>query len=61
VSTEYSSLQSDIANFQTNVIEPLQTQLQAEYSQAEVALQQLPIEMKNVDAELGINSGTSNG
>jgi flagellar hook-associated protein 2 len=60
VSSEYSSLQSDITNFQTNVIEPLQAQLQAQYSQAEIALQQLPIEMKNVDAELGINSG-SNG
>jgi len=59
--SEFASLQSDIANFQTNVIEPLQAQLQAQYSQAEVALQQLPIEMKNVDAELGINSGASNG
>ncbi|HEX4155116.1 MAG TPA: flagellar filament capping protein FliD [Acidobacteriaceae bacterium] len=61
MSSEYTSLQSDIANFQTNVIEPLQTRLQAQYSQAEVALQQLPIEMRNVDAELGINSGASNG
>jgi flagellar hook-associated protein 2 len=60
MSSEFASLQSDIANFQTNVIEPLQAQLQAQYSQAEIALQQLPIEMKNVDAELGLNSG-SNG
>jgi flagellar hook-associated protein 2 len=60
MSTEYSSLQSDITNFQTNVIDPLQTQLQAEYSKAEVALQQLPVELKNVDEELGI-SPTSNG
>lgn len=59
--TEYSSLQSDITNFQTNVIDPLQTQLQAEYSKAEVALQQLPVELKNVDEELGISPGTSNG
>lgn len=59
--TEYSSLQSDITNFQTNVIDPLQTQLQAEYSKAEVALQQLPVELKNVDEELGISPSSSNG
>jgi len=61
MSTEYSGLQSDITNFQTNVIDPLQTQLQAEYSNAETALQQLPMELKNVDEELGINSSSSNG
>lgn len=60
MSSEYSSLQTDITNFQTNVIDPLQTQLQAQYSQAEIALQQLPVEMKNVDEELGINSSTGN-
>jgi len=41
-------LQDDINNFQTNTIDPLQKQLQSEYSQAEIALQQLPGELKDV-------------
>jgi flagellar hook-associated protein 2 len=61
MSTENTSLQTDIANFQTNVIAPLKTQLQAEYSSAEIALQQLPAEIKNVDAELGENNSSSGG
>ena len=60
MNTEYSGLQSDITNFQTNVIDPLQIQLQSEYSSAEIALQQLPAEIRNIDAELGMNNG-SNG
>jgi flagellar hook-associated protein 2 len=61
MSTEYTTLQNDIDNFQNNVIAPLKTQLQTEYSNAEIALQQLPAEIKNVDAELGQNSSSSNG
>jgi flagellar hook-associated protein 2 len=61
MNTEYTSLQTDISNFQTNIIDPLQTQLQAEFSKAEIALQQLPNELKNVDAELGMNNNNSNG
>jgi flagellar hook-associated protein 2 len=60
LSTQYSSLQDDINNFETNTITPLRAQLQASFSQAEIALQQLPNEIKDVDAELGINS-SSNG
>ena len=56
IGTENTALQDDINNFQSNVIAPLKTQLQAEYSQAEIALQQLPDELKNIDAELGLNS-----
>jgi flagellar hook-associated protein 2 len=59
MSTEYTSLQDEIDNFQTNTIDPLQTQLQSEYSQAEIALQQLPGELKDVDAELGMNNSSS--
>ena len=59
ISSEYSTLQDDINNFETNIITPLRTQLQSEFSQAEIALQQLPNEIKNVDAELGQNN--SNG
>ena len=45
-----------INNFETNIITPLRTRLQASFSQAEIALQQLPNEIKNVDAELGDNN-----
>lgn len=58
-STEQSSLQTEISDFETNIITPLQTQLQAEFSDAEIALQQLPNELKDVDAELGINQSTT--
>ena len=60
LNTQYTDLQTDISNFQTNVIAPLKTQLQSEFSQAEIALQQLPEEIKNVDAELGMNNNNSN-
>ena len=60
ISSEDSTLQTDVTNFQTNVIAPLQTQLQSEYSQAEILLQQLPAEMKQIDEELGLNN-SSNG
>lgn len=58
IGTETSGLQTDITNFQTNVIDPLQTQLQSEYSQAETLLQELPTEMKQIDEELGMNSSS---
>jgi flagellar hook-associated protein 2 len=61
ISTETTGLQTDITNFQQNVIAPLKIQLQSEYSSAEIALQQLPAEIKNVDAELGNNNNSSNG
>src|SRR5580704_6609167 len=48
LTSQYSSLQDDINNFETNIITPLRTQLQASFSQAEVALQQLPNEIKDV-------------
>jgi flagellar hook-associated protein 2 len=58
IGTQTSGLQTDISNFQTNVITPLQTQLQSEFSQAEILLQQLPNEMKQIDEELGQNSSS---
>jgi flagellar hook-associated protein 2 len=59
ISSENTALQDDINNFQTNIITPLKAQLQTEYSDAEIALQQLPAELKNIDAELGINNSSS--
>jgi flagellar hook-associated protein 2 len=60
ISTENTGLETDITNFQANVIAPLKIQLTTEYSNAEIALQQLPAEIKDVDAELGQNN-SSNG
>jgi flagellar hook-associated protein 2 len=59
LSTEYSGLQTDISNFQTNYITPLKTQLNAEYSQAEIELQQLPQQMQQINTELGLNNKSS--
>ncbi len=56
MNTQVSDLQTDINNFETNYITPLQAQLQSEYSQAEILLQQLPNEIKQINAELGTNS-----
>jgi flagellar hook-associated protein 2 len=60
MSRQYSDLQTDISDFETNYITPLKTQLQSEYSQAEILLQQLPIEMKQISTELGQNSSSGN-
>jgi flagellar hook-associated protein 2 len=59
ISEQNTDLQNDISNFQTNYIAPLQTQLQASYSNAEILLQQLPTEMKQIDEELGLNNSSS--
>jgi flagellar hook-associated protein 2 len=59
MNSEISDLQTDITNFQTNYIAPLQTQLQNDYSQAEIALQELPNEMKQISEELGENNSSN--
>jgi flagellar hook-associated protein 2 len=59
ISSQESTLQTDITNFQANVIAPLQTQLKSQYSQAEILLQQLPTEMKQIDEELGMNNSSN--
>ncbi|MGD0481748.1 MAG: flagellar filament capping protein FliD [Terracidiphilus sp.] len=59
MNSQITDLQDDINDFQTNFITPLQTQLQADYSQAEIALQELPNQMKEIDQELGMNSSSS--
>jgi flagellar hook-associated protein 2 len=59
LTSQYSTLQTDITNFQTNVIAPLQTQLQSEYSSAEEELQELPNEEKQINQELGYNNSGS--
>ncbi len=59
MNSEISDLQNSISNFETNYITPLQAQLQSDYSQAEIALQELPNEMKQIDEELGLNNSKS--
>jgi flagellar hook-associated protein 2 len=59
MNSQITDLQNDISDFQTNFIAPLQTQLQSEYSQAEIALQELPNQMKEIDQELGQNNSSS--
>lgn len=60
MNSQISTLQENINDFETNYITPLKAQLQSEYSQAEILLQQLPMMMKQIQTELGQNSG-SNG
>jgi flagellar hook-associated protein 2 len=60
ISTEYSGLQTDVTNFETNYITPLKTQLTSDYSEAEIALQDLPQEMQQINTELGNNNNSSN-
>jgi flagellar capping protein FliD len=58
MNSQITDLQNDISEFETNYIAPLRTELQADYSQAEVALQELPNEMKEIDQELGQNNSS---
>ena len=58
ISSQQSQLQTDITNFQQNVITPLQKQLKSEYSQAEILLQQLPTQMAQINQELGFNNSS---
>jgi len=57
--SNYTNLQDDVTNFQTNTIAPLQTHLTAEYDAAEIALQELNTTTQEVNAELGNNTSSS--
>jgi len=59
MNSQISDLQDNVNNFEANYITPLKAQLQSSYSQAEIALQQLPVLMKQIQQELGYNN--SNG
>lgn len=60
IGSQYSEMQANVSNFETNYITPLRTQLQSEYSKAEILLQQLPTEMKQINEELGMNQSSGN-
>jgi flagellar hook-associated protein 2 len=59
ISATNADLTTQISNFETNYIANQQTVLTAMYSAAEVALQQLPAEMAQIQAELGVTSSKS--
>jgi flagellar hook-associated protein 2 len=61
ISSSSADITSEINSFETNYIANQQTVLTAEYSSAEVALQQLPAEMANIQAELGNNNNNNSG
>ena len=61
ISTQSRGLQTDIINFEANVITPLRKQLQSEFSKAEILLQQLPTEMRQISTELGQNTSSTGG
>jgi flagellar hook-associated protein 2 len=54
ISATNTDLTQQISDFETNFIANQQTILTATYSSAEIALQQLPTEMAQIQAELGI-------
>ena len=52
-------LQSQVNDFESGYIASQQTVLTAMYSKAEIALQQLPEEMQQIQGELGNNSNSN--
>ncbi len=56
LSATNTNLTSQISDYETNYIANQQTVLTAEFSKAEIALQQLPQEMQQIQAELGNNN-----
>jgi flagellar hook-associated protein 2 len=61
ISATNADLTTQISDFETNYIASQQTNLTAMYSSAEIALQQLPTEMAQIQAELGVTPSTTNG
>jgi flagellar hook-associated protein 2 len=57
---QFNDLQSQVNDFESGFIASQQTVLTAMYSKAEIALQQLPSEMQQIQAELGNNNNNSN-
>jgi flagellar hook-associated protein 2 len=59
ISASSAALTSQINDFETGYIASQQTSLTADFTAAEVALQQLPQEMQELNTELGFNSNGS--
>jgi flagellar hook-associated protein 2 len=56
---QYSDLQSQVNDYESGYIASQQTVLTAMYSKAEIALQQLPTEMQEIQSELGNNNNSN--
>lgn len=56
---QYSDLQSQVNDYESGYIASQQTVLTAMYSQAEIALQQLPAQMQEIQSELGNNNSSN--
>ena len=56
---QFNDLQSQVNDFESGFIASQQTVVTAMYSKAEIALQQLPAEMQQIQAELGNNSNSN--
>jgi len=63
ISSESAAVTAQINDFETGYIASQQTLLTADFTKAEIALQQLPQQMQQLNAELGFNSsnGSSSG
>lgn len=61
LSAQYTDLTSEINDFETNYITPLQTSLTTDYTNAEEALQTLPTQLAQIQAELGNNTSNTHG
>jgi flagellar hook-associated protein 2 len=61
ISAQNNDLSSEISDFEANYIAGQQTILTQEFSAAEEALQSLPEQMQQLNAELGFNNNSSNG
>lgn len=59
MNSQETTLTQDITNYQTNVIAPLQTRMQAQFSQAETQLQELPMMLKQLYQEFNPNSSNN--
>jgi flagellar hook-associated protein 2 len=57
---QYTTLTNQINDFENNYIASQKTILTAEYSQAEIGLQQIATTQKQIDALLGNNSSSGN-
>ena len=57
LTSQYNALQTEVSNYESGYIAPQRTILTSMYSKAEIALQQLPTTMKQLQAQLGQNSG----
>jgi flagellar hook-associated protein 2 len=59
ISASNAALTAEISNFETGYIASQQTLLTADFTSAEVALQQLPQQMAELNSELGFTSKSS--